>query len=271
MKKIIFLLLTQLFLANNCFGLTIDRVILSTNENPKYMDFWPIVAKAWQKIGIRPTLAFIADKNVEIDESIGDVIRIEPLKGIPVSFQTQVIRLLLPALFKNEVFLISDIDMLPLQKEYFVDKIKNIPDDCFVVYRDKAYKKIKRFPMCYNAAMGKTFADIFGGTQGINNIDDIYRVIKELSKKWRNNWNTDEYALYVYLTKWKLYRKKCIKCGGTLKHIIDRRVDRSNMKYSTQRLKDNYYIDFHMPRPYKKYKNAIHKIIELSWLEDIIT
>ena len=27
-----------------------DRVILSTSEDPKYIEFWPVISKAWKKL-----------------------------------------------------------------------------------------------------------------------------------------------------------------------------------------------------------------------------
>ncbi len=67
------------------------------------MDFWPLVAKAWKKIvGIKPTLVFIAPADVEIDETVGEVIRFEPIPGIPTAQQAQVLRLLIPTLFEDE-------------------------------------------------------------------------------------------------------------------------------------------------------------------------
>ena len=82
----------------NIKAFKINRVILATDANPDYIQFWPIVAKSWKEIvEVKPTLALIANKETKIDESLGDVIRFEPIDGIPTSFQAQVIRLLLPA------------------------------------------------------------------------------------------------------------------------------------------------------------------------------
>jgi hypothetical protein len=67
MKKIILSLILSFTLTTQC--LKIDRVILSTDNNPDYIQFWPIVSRVWQEyIGIKPTLALIADKSVYIDE-----------------------------------------------------------------------------------------------------------------------------------------------------------------------------------------------------------
>lgn len=252
MKKIMLLLL----FCFNLSALKIDRVILSCDTNPTYIQFWPIVAKAWkQLIGIQPTLALIAEDNIEIDTSLGDVIRIKPIPNIPTSLQSQVIRLLLPAYFENEVCLISDIDMLPLNKDYFVNSIKNIPDDKFVVYRNMAYGNMSRLPMCYNAGKGYLFKEIFK----IRNINEI----PEKIKYWHSlklGWETDEKILTKYLLSSNKTKKKCI----FLHHraMPDRRIDRSNWQYDKKKLKEGYYIDAHMVRPLDKYYKEIKELLD---------
>lgn len=247
--KFLFFLTTLLFSINS-HAMKIDRVILSTDNHPNYIQFWPIVAKAWNKLGIKPTLAFIGSIDVEIDKSIGDVFYFEPIKNIKTSFQAQTIRLLLPALFPDEVCLISDIDMFPLQKEYFQDSIKNIEDDSFVVYRyDEAFK---RYPMCYVSAKGSVYKSIFK----INKISDFQKTIKKW-KKLKLGWHTDETVLYRSLHAWKDFDKKCI----LLNHNANNRIDRVCWGYDVNDLKKNKYIDAHFPRPYLQYKELIDKFI----------
>ena len=155
--------------------MTIDRAILATNNNPDYIEFWPIVAKAWNKMGVRPTLALIGDENVKIDESLGDVIRFKPIPGIPTGYYAQVIRLLLPAYFEEEICITSDIDMLPLSKDFIIGSVVNISEDKFVLYNDKQYEEILQIaPICYLAAKGKTFKEIFQ----INDIKEIPQLVK---------------------------------------------------------------------------------------------
>ncbi len=68
MKRTLFLLLCAISLPIN--ALRLSRVILATDANSDYIEFWPIVAKAWKEIvGVKPTLALIAHKDVYIDES----------------------------------------------------------------------------------------------------------------------------------------------------------------------------------------------------------
>jgi hypothetical protein len=239
-------------LSHLLYPLPLHRVILATDANPTYIEFWPVVAQAWTNLtGLRPTLALIADSSIEVDESLGDVIRFDPIPGIPTALQAQTIRLLLPALFPNEGCIMSDIDMIPLTKEYFINSVACIPDDCFVVYRDGAYGGA-RFPMCYNAALGKTYAEIFD----IRTIDDIRLRIKQ----WHAlglGWDTDELVLFSTLTKWKYYKKRCIKLG----HCVMGRIDRLDWTYNPELVQQGSYIDAHCLRPYSHYKKEIDAVV----------
>lgn len=229
----------------------INRVIVASDANPMYLQFWPLVAKTWKNlVGLRPTLFLVAPADVTVDESLGDVIRIEPLPGIPTSFQAQVIRLLAPAYFEHDVCLISDMDMIPLSKDYFTKSVNTVFENCFVVYKDGAFagENINEYPMCYNAAKGWVFKEIFG----INSVDQIPSIITE----WYNlglGWTTDQQILFSYFNEWNARTSRGIKLG----HTVDRRVDRGGWSYNVELLQKGYYVDCHMLRPYETYKNHL--------------
>lgn len=240
--------------------LKIDRVILSTNDNPNYIQFWPVAAKAWQEIvGVRPTLALIASKEVQVDTRYGDVIRFEPIAGVSTAFYAQCVRLLLPALFPTEGCLLADIDMMPLQRKFFIDNIKKISDDAFVIYRDKAYWFWKpRVYMCYNAAKGKVFQEIFGATS--------YQDIPDIIARWHQlglGWSTDERLLYTYLKSWKKRKTNLAKLGYSKN--TNCRIER-RLIYDSEKILKNRYIEMNCPRPYTVHKGKIDAIIRLAVL-----
>ena len=257
MQIISFILIYFIFPVS-LMGMKIDRVILSSDTNQNYLPYWPIVAKAWKKLGIKPTLALIGKIDVEVDRSLGDVIRFDPILHVKTSLQAQTIRFFLPAMFPEEVCLISDIDLLPLNKEYFFDAVKDLPEDAFIVYRDKAYKNMPRYPMCFIAAKGKTFQEVFE----IKKIRNIPFTIKKW-KKLKLGWNTDELLLYRYLINWKDFDERCI----LLHHDVEKRIDRMDWKYDEKLVKENYYIDAHLPRPYSEHKEIIDQFISHLDLE----
>lgn len=264
MKKryLTLLSITGILLGPNFYlnGLKLDRVIVSSDTHPNYYPFWPIVARAWKEVvGIQPTLILIAPPDFPIDTSCGDVIRIDPIPGIPTAKQAQVIRLLAPALFENEVCIVSDVDIIPLSKKYFTNSIATIAEDKFVVYRDKAYdNRGSRYPMCYIAGKGYIFREIF-------NIDlkqSFQEAVTHIIQKWHHlnyGWETDEKVLRQYLHSWKKFHSHCVRLG----HRVSGRVDRENWTYNPDLVIKHEYIDAHFPRPYIKYKNEIDELISL--------
>ncbi|HBS48303.1 TPA: hypothetical protein DEO28_00725 [Candidatus Dependentiae bacterium] len=259
MKKIFkFLIFTFFIFQSQILPMKIDRVILSTNTNHTYIDFWPLIAKTWSKVfGIKPTLALICDGEYKIDESLGDVIKFQPIEGVPAGFQAQVIRLFMPLYFPDETVLISDIDMLPINKEYFLDYVKTFSDDQFLIFSDKGYGPIMgslpAYPMCFNIAKGKTFQDIFQ----IYDVRNIPTIIKSLYEKaailnvdhdlkTKMIWMTDELTLGARITAWDKYESKVVKRG----HSFDRLVERGNWTYDKTLLKIGFYSAAHLPRPY---------------------
>jgi hypothetical protein len=230
-------------------ALVIDRAIVASDANHDYLDFWPIVAKAWARLGIKPTLALIANNHVQVDESLGDVIRFDPIPGVSNALYAQTIRLLLPILFENEVCLISDIDMIPISQTYYQGSISTIANDKFVVYRDATPTQYK---MCYNVAKGSIFQEIFG----IKEKDEIPFLIKQWAER-KMGWATDELLLYEYLHNWKDFNTRCVR----LQHSESRRIDRANWRYDASRLKAGYYIDCHSLRPYEKFKTEIDALV----------
>lgn len=239
-------------------AITIDRVILGCDANPMYLEFWPLVAKTWKEIvGVKPTLALIASAEVEIDESLGDVIRFDPIPGIPTAFQAQVIRLLLPILFPNEVCIISDMDMIPLQRDFFINNLAPHGYDKFVIFND-AGRYIQESPeylMCYVAGLGRTFAEIFG----ISNVLEIPDRIKQ----WNTlslGWTSDQRILYQAVNNWKDYSTRIVKLG----YSEPNRIDRAYWFYYKDLVRrKNYYVDSHMLRPYSTYKKEIDALVEI--------
>ena len=242
----------------------IDRAIVACDDNPLYTEFWPVVAKSWSLIGIKPTLFLISDKQ-QVDESLGDVIRISPIESIPTSFQAQCVRMLGPAMFENEVSIMSDIDMMPLSKEYFVKQIEEISDDDFVIFSSDAYEDIPDFPcypMCYNAAKGSLYKEIFKY--------DLTQYAKAMHD-WHSldhGWTTDERVLYSNFMDWKENNSNYKMLRRGWHPFATGRVDRAHMKFEPGLMLLDRYIDFHMVRPYNQHKETIDNIYE--WLKTMV-
>lgn len=119
-------------------------------------------------------------------------------------FASQAVRLLAPALFTDDVCLISDLDMMPLSKSYFVDAIKDIDDDKFIIYRPNCLGK-DQIPMCYNAAKGKTWSEVFGVTTMQDMIAKLQEWDNQANSRYsgKSKWCMDQLLLAEYIGKYK--------------------------------------------------------------------
>ena len=253
--KYLCLFVTLIFCSLELSAMRVDRVILASDDNPDYLEFWPLMAKAWkQLIGVKPTLFLVADESVQVDSTVGDVIRFEPVPGMKTSYQAQVIRILAPAFFENEVSIISDIDTLPINRDYFIKSVRKVPQNCSAVYRNNYEVNEERYPLCYHAMKGSVCREIFE----LDYIDfDVVRVKLIEWERFGYGWNTDELVLTAALKKWneETGRVCCLDLG------VGSHIDKINWKYKKGRLKSRY-IGAHLPRPFSKNKKMIMQLIK---------
>ena len=106
----------------------INKAIVTSTENNKYLDFCSS-KKSWERLEVEPVLYIISDKtNEHSDAKYFHIPEVNPV------FVSQTLRLLAPSLYKDDICIISDMDMIPLSKDYFVNKLKNYEDDKFVIF-----------------------------------------------------------------------------------------------------------------------------------------
>jgi len=180
-------------------------------------------------------------------------------------FLAQNLRLLIPALYPEDVCILSDIDMMPLSKKYFQDSISKLSEDKFVVYRSDATPD-SMLPICWNAALGKTWGEIFS----IKNMDDIDETLKKWYPKkykpYKKNWYIDQIKLREYLN---IFEKNN---SGRVNYFIDDdlgfgRLNRDNLhddfkEYINQK---KAYVDFHMPRSFLDNEELINQVFKLNF------
>jgi hypothetical protein len=245
-----------LFLFFNIEAIKITRAIISWDNHPDFAHFWPIVSKAWKElIGVKPTLIFIGPKTVHLNTQYGEIVYFEPIKNLPTSFQAMAIRPLAAALFPNDVCIISDLDMIPINKEYFQKTVEKYSDDNFIVFYPNFYKsEPDRYMMCYNVAKGSTFAEVFK----IKNETDIRRILNMWYKIFFPiyNYKTDEKMLHRYLYNWKPKEKNL-----RLLNLKFKRLNREKWEYIPEKI--SKYADAHILRPYEKYKKELDELVSL--------
>ena len=220
--------------------------VVSSDSNPEYLDFWPYVAKAWKRIGIEPVLLYI-DKQTPSDwvHQYGQVIYLESIPEWSIAQQAQCIRFWAAKLLDSP-FIISDIDMLPISREYYKNGVASLGDKGIVSYSSdiikyRWYVTNPQYPMCYLAGDTQSFSDLLEIDN--NSHQDFLRRLMKMNIRF----GTDQ----------KFFYNQSVKN----KHIAIKHLERGwiEEKYATGRLdkviwpKTDYnadeYIDCHLPRP----------------------
>jgi hypothetical protein len=234
----------------------IDFAIVSTDDNPMYSEFWPIVKNLWfNLIGIKPILVKISDTDEIIENNDCIIHNIKKIDGINTGLQSQIARMYVTKFYKDSVCLTSDIDMLPLSKKYFTSDITNLDNDSMVIFSSDAYHNIDRYPICYNAGKGSLFSEIL-------NLDCSFEEYcnKLLSYRW--GWDTDELYFGKMINSYNNQNKIIKLKRGWEFGMAKERLDRVRWGYNTDGFKDQF-IDSHSLRPYSKNKIEIDKIVNL--------
>jgi hypothetical protein len=230
------------------------KVIVSADQNPLYINFWMPVSRTWRKMGFDPVLLKIGERDIEWEDEYGYVKEFRSVDGYNTGLQAQVLRLYGTQFFSNDVCLISDIDMLPLNAEYFSAKKHMAEDDKLISFSTDAYPNLLRYPMCYNMAKGKVFEEIM-------NLNVSFSQFMDRLSKYSSSWYTDELYLFESLKTYD--QKKVVKLErGFFKGIASKRVDRSQWKYLRNDVRDGNYIDSHLLRPYDMHREEIEKLID---------
>jgi hypothetical protein len=244
----------------------LTRAIVACDLNKHYLDFWPVVHESWNNIiGIPCTLVLIADHMPEELAYKEDVILFKPIPGIHTAFTAQCIRLLYPCLLKEEGVILSDMDMIPTYKKYFVDTIADLPADTFYSYRGIHHHE-KQIWICYVVAHPSVWKEIFK----IDSFEDIAALLKEWNsyvnyegKRGGEGWFADQEILYDYIVnQWEHPEKLSFKNDEQMsfRHLDRNDNDWQNLNFQLQlRLKHGYYQDFHMPS-YAEYSKQIMDI-----------
>lgn len=229
----------------------IDYVIISSDENPMYRDFYEVVAKRWLDLGFKTYYMYITDKDEITENQYGIVHKVKALDFVSTGFQSQVIRLF-ASKYIDGYILTSDIDMLPINGDYYNQYNGEVSEDNVIVFSGQPYGNVPYYPMCYILSHSSNFVKYLS-------IEDVSfeNYCKYLLYKYGEAWNTDENFMYE---KFESIRDKLIIKNRDFRT----RIDRGNWWYDKNILNENYYIDSHLLRPYLTYKKQIDELINLT-------
>jgi len=264
----------------------IDKVVVSCNDDPFYSDYWPIVSKVWKvKMGIDPVLIYFGDAS-KLSTEYGTVVEMEKLEDVPMHTQAQWGRYWYTQFELETMWLISDIDMMPLSKDYFVNSIKSISREIEPIvhfntnieyYPDREVWDIEPshagrkmcLPTCYSAGSGKI------RKESLDLVPSFKESIENL--KWEENvydhapngvmcshWYAEESYQEIKLLEWiEKYPNRFFKVrrpGGWCGNRLDRGHNYMP-HWDKNALLLELYMDFHMPRPWIKFGEEIQEVV----------
>ena len=110
----------------------IDKVIFSTSE--EYSGFWNIQSKIYKEaLGIEPVcLLFGKKENTNMTEEYGTIIEREFIEDLPKVIQITWSKYDFPKTEPDTIWMLGDIDMIPLQSWYFTENLKDVKEDDYL-------------------------------------------------------------------------------------------------------------------------------------------
>jgi hypothetical protein len=257
----------------------LDCVVTAVNENPLYLEFIPIFIETWKLLypEVDAKIILIAEKIP--DEYIHwekHIILFEPIEGVSTVFTSQYIRLLYPCImnYENGV-LITDIDMLPMNRTYYTENIKSYDNTKFIYYGEPP-RIDKQIFMCYNVAVPGVWRDIFG-VHSVEDVRehlkraqnrDVERGVREEIRKTHGvdaEWFNDQFTLYEKVMEWQAHTNNFVslKKSDTGFRRLDRNTFHLNDPNLCRAIAHGVFSDYHCYRPMAKYREINNHIFKL--------
>ena len=253
--------------------MTVTNVVLASDLNPSYLDFWPLARRAWRDVaGLDPLLVLVArDEEVPPALRTDESVRVfAPLEGVHTAFQAQCIRLLYPALLDAPgAVLVSDIDLLPMNRSYWHEPVAALDATFFVAYRDVLHHR-RMVAIAFNAAEPATWRDLFE----IETAGDVRTRLGEWAAgtvydgvRGGRGWHTDQTLLYDRLRAWGTSNGRVwvLDDDFTSFHRLDRAdVERGLTRLQRQRIRARRYTDFHALVPHSEHRELNEEVARLA-------
>ena len=248
----------------------IDKIIISTNDSLDYIQFLPIICKAWKKLlgdQVSIVLGYATNKPESQWEWMREYAEVTRFWNphIPSANLAKVSRLLLASEFYDKNCLLSDIDMLPMQAKYFSDISDLLEPGNIIFYSSDAYPwQGDRYPICYILANGYTYREIVNPQDlSTEELLDIWSC-KHVDGKDDVSKSpfSDESLLRWMLIRWGQKNRMNLRRRGWINNIALGRVDRSRWYINPEALHNGEYIDAHLLRPMSQYQDQIRPLTD---------
>jgi hypothetical protein len=261
----------------------IDKVIFTCDDNPAYSGFWKSISTHfYKKLGIKSHLFLIAD-----DESVKDnffqndefceITFVKKLTTVPSIVQALWGKFYFTKTEPETIWMIGDLDLYPLQKNWFVNNIEKYDDNSYLHLHGSGngnewWNEKAGLAGFYHVAKGKIFSEmlefdesfekdcqkIIHGGYGLDPSNPAHIWAHQASPDWRYFCCEEQYTGQLLKSK----KDKVISINWPTSNFDTMRICRSNgLVYNINLLESGFYIDLHSPRPFEKYEKEINQII----------
>ncbi len=171
----------------------IDKIVFSVSE--EFSPFWNMQSYIWkEKLGIEPVCILWGDvRNTDMRDTYGEIIEKKYDYDMIKSFQLTWSKFYHTKTEPDTTWIIGDIDLFPLQRNWFTRDIMNIPDDAYthLAYGALNGGKVIEDPNSagvgltayYHTAKGRTFTTALGLDE-CSWEDQIKRVMYDKDQRW---------------------------------------------------------------------------------------
>lgn len=252
-----------------------NRVVVSTDENPDFLDFIPLVSMAWKKFFPQAELsiAFVTDRSM-FDGLVGkmlqygDVSLFPTFKEIPTANHAKIARHILAGCF-DDVCMIEDVDTIPLQASYFESRTALHQPGKLLAVGKEVYgiEHPNKFPISTMTAQGKVFQSIFNPTDADYN--EIFKNLNRFKDK------ADICTSPQYFSDESLIKELLSGWSGEVVHarrgvnIKEDWIDRSWWDVDEDKLNRGEYVTCNMLRGARRNFKYLYPLYKYIWGRDV--
>ena len=254
----------------------INRVILVTDANPMYADFWNPISKVYRdKFGWKPTLIYLGDpllmaeKGFKVDGC--DCMSFTPHPNYSMPLQATLAMSYATKYYPEDTILIQGIDEVMLSP-LFPNMVDKYEDDTYVQLIDDAYLPHHwtnpggTSPSGLHVAKGSTFQKVYNFPNTFH--EYVERVCSSgIGAFWDapdrdGRWGLDESYTAHKLREFRDNGGK-VANEGKFGLLCERRIECERWKepvYDLDKLNAGWYSQSHLCRPYSDHKAWLDKL-----------
>lgn len=226
-------------------------VVLSTNDNPDYLNYLPYVQEAWNKLGWE-TLTFVLNSTDFLSQPKNEIILLSSSGEYRPETAVQVIRLLAGHYVKEGLIMTGDVDMIPMAN-YWHPTIDNI-----TVYGHDLTGR-SQYPICYIAMSAERWREIIPEKSLDELLSKYPNAKSDDFYKW---WGVDQEIVTERINTLKRKDELILVDRGFTNGLAKGRIDRADWERTINSPEQK--IDAHMLRPFNwEQTQRVMKMIQV--------